>query len=581
MALCTRCGRETEGAAEFCSGCASYPGADGIGQSRAVPAATAAGDYLRPFAADNPASAPLPGDTRDVDRAARRDALTAPAQSPEWPFPSPSGHLPDFPPLSRTPAEPRDSYGPGSDPQAPAVPAGDLGPDIYRPDTYRPAAYGQDAYRPDANRPAAYGQDAYRPDIDRPAPRGPFTPAVADYSGGEPSSPAPASYSPGGPDRPDAYPRASGLPPAGYPAGDSYPANGGSSGPPGPTGRLQWAAIPGQRDGPPVASGEGDYDSGLDQAFYAGQATPGQTYQATPGQTYQATPGQTYQAAPAQAPAAPAAPVPAPDQAGMMSPPAWPAQDQLPGARPAPDAVASLSSPETGILREPGWREPTWRGAGPDAPAAAAPGLSQRPPRLTAPGTRTQAKGQRNGRWISIAAAAVVLVICAATAAVLLSHHKAAPKGSPRAASTRSPKPATGPVVTGLITVQPAAAGVSSAPSVVSFLNSYFTAINHHDFAAYRRLFSTSLRGGLSADAFASGYGTSTDSLVTLHTISPVGTSELDAAVTFTSRQQPADSPTHTSCTAWVISLYLIRQGQDYVIVSPPAGYQASFSDCS
>jgi hypothetical protein len=135
--------------------------------------------------------------------------------------------------------------------------------------------------------------------------------------------------------------------------------------------------------------------------------------------------------------------------------------------------------------------------------------------------------------------------------------------------------------VTGLITVQPAAASESSAPSVVSFLNNYFTAINHHDFAAYRRLFSASLRGGLSAAAFASGYGTSKDSLVTLHTISPLGTRELDAAVTFTSRQRPADSPTHSSCTGWVISLYLVRQGQDYVIVSPPAGYQASFSDCS
>jgi hypothetical protein len=168
-----------------------------------------------------------------------------------------------------------------------------------------------------------------------------------------------------------------------------------------------------------------------------------------------------------------------------------------------------------------------------------------------------------------------------ATAAVLLSRHQAAGQGSPRARTTHSPRVSATPVVNGLVTIEPSAAGESTAPAVVSFLAKYFTAINQHDFAAYRHLFSTSLRGGLSSVAFRRGYGTSQDSLVTLHSVSSAGAADLDAAVTFTSRQRPADSPTHSACTAWVISLYLIKERGNYVLVSPPAGYQASFSDCS
>jgi hypothetical protein len=269
----------------------------------------------------------------------------------------------------------------------------------------------------------------------------------------------------------------------------------------------------------------------------------------------------------------PDAPAPAANQAATAVP-AWTAQGQVPARLPL-DIAPGPDPSDTGILQQPGWRAGRSRvrpGAEPDAAAGFTRSGSQHPPRP---------RGQHNGRWVSIAAATVVLVICVVTAAVLLSRHQPAGQGSPRATITHRPRATATPVVNGLVTIEPSAAGQSSAPAVVSFLAKYFTAINHHDFAAYRRLFSTSLRGGLSSAAFGRGYGTSRDSLVTLHSVSSAGTAELDAAVTFTSRQQPADSPTHSACTAWVISLYLTKEGRNYVLVSPPAGYQASFSDCS
>ena len=86
---------------------------------------------------------------------------------------------------------------------------------------------------------------------------------------------------------------------------------------------------------------------------------------------------------------------------------------------------------------------------------------------------------------------------------------------------------------------------------MVTFLNRYFDAINAHDFAAYRRLFTPSLRGGLSAPAFQSGYGTTRDSAVTLRGVRATAAGEIQALVTFTSHQQASQSPTHSACTDW------------------------------
>ena len=115
----------------------------------------------------------------------------------------------------------------------------------------------------------------------------------------------------------------------------------------------------------------------------------------------------------------------------------------------------------------------------------------------------------------------------------------------------------------------------------MSFLSRYFTAINSHDYDAYQRLFSVPGRDELSVANFNSGYATSRDSRAVLHSVSVVGPGQLAVLVTFTSHQQPAASPTHTSCTAWSISLYLIRREHRYLMQSPPGNYGAFASSCS
>jgi hypothetical protein len=115
----------------------------------------------------------------------------------------------------------------------------------------------------------------------------------------------------------------------------------------------------------------------------------------------------------------------------------------------------------------------------------------------------------------------------------------------------------------------------------MSFLVSYFTAINTHDFTAYQQLFDPQLRAAESATAFDAGYGTTTDSAIALTSIGVIGAGELVAEVTFVSHQLPAASPTNSACTAWTVSLYLLQQGGRYELQQPPAGYLASYNACS
>ena len=50
--------------------------------------------------------------------------------------------------------------------------------------------------------------------------------------------------------------------------------------------------------------------------------------------------------------------------------------------------------------------------------------------------------------------------------------------------------------------------------------------------------------------------------------------------MTFTSRQSPAASPNHATCTNWRIVLYLRRTGGVYLIGPPPPGYHATYHGC-
>jgi hypothetical protein len=195
-----------------------------------------------------------------------------------------------------------------------------------------------------------------------------------------------------------------------------------------------------------------------------------------------------------------------------------------------------------------------------------------------------------NGRWTAITAAAAVVVI-AAGAVTLVEHGRAparagggptggataSPSASPgRTGGTSRPAPRPRPV-----TVAAAAASAPHAAAIAAFLTRYFAAIDHHSFGAYRSLFTPSGRTGLTAAAFTAGYGTTSDSHAVLHRISTAADGQIRAVVTFTSHQRASDSPTHTSCTTWSISLFLAKTSGRYVIETPPHDYKPSFRACS
>jgi hypothetical protein len=130
------------------------------------------------------------------------------------------------------------------------------------------------------------------------------------------------------------------------------------------------------------------------------------------------------------------------------------------------------------------------------------------------------------------------------------------------------------------VAVAPSAAGNPAAPQVTALLNRYFTAINQRDYAAYASLYDQQLQQPQPESSFDAGYATTTDSAVTLTSISDTGSGGLAASVTFRSQQNPADSPDNSSCDQWSITLYLVPDGTRYLIGLPPSSYRASYQAC-
>jgi hypothetical protein len=129
-----------------------------------------------------------------------------------------------------------------------------------------------------------------------------------------------------------------------------------------------------------------------------------------------------------------------------------------------------------------------------------------------------------------------------------------------RAAPSRSGPPA-GP---GAVTVTPAAAVQPHVRPVVMLLDSYFSAINQHDFPAYSSLFIPAIRAAM--HDFGAGYQSTRDSRARLTGLAATGPEGLAATVTFVSHQTPADSPDHAACDRWHITLFLKSDGHGYHI---------------
>ena len=209
--------------------------------------------------------------------------------------------------------------------------------------------------------------------------------------------------------------------------------------------------------------------------------------------------------------------------------------------------------------------------------------------------------GRRNA--IVAALAALAVLAAAGGAAIWLAHRHHAGSGAPAAqpapnqshaaSGHSSPLPTQTPTATptlttaptpassaGLVTAAPGVAQAAAAPQVEAFLNRYFSAINNHDYQRYRTLLDHRLRRHESVAGFNAGYRSTTDSHATITSITDSAPGRLAVGVTFTSRQRPADSPSHTACTDWNITLFLRQHGGSYVIGRAPADYHAAYQAC-
>jgi hypothetical protein len=142
--------------------------------------------------------------------------------------------------------------------------------------------------------------------------------------------------------------------------------------------------------------------------------------------------------------------------------------------------------------------------------------------------------------------------------------------GPARAAPSVSPG---APAASAAVTVAPAAAGQPHLHGAVTLLDRYFSAINSHDFQAYRSLFIPAMRAGL--HNFGVSYHSTHDSRARLTGLAATGPLGLAATVTFVSHQNPAASPDHAACNRWHITLFIKRDGHGYRIRRHRPGFPA------
>jgi hypothetical protein len=147
------------------------------------------------------------------------------------------------------------------------------------------------------------------------------------------------------------------------------------------------------------------------------------------------------------------------------------------------------------------------------------------------------------------------------------------------ASARASASPSGTPAGHDAVTVTPAAATEPHVDPVLMVLDSYFSAINQHDFPAYSSLFVPAIRATM--HNFGAGYQSTRDSRARLTGLAATGPEGLAAMVTFVSHQNAADSPDHAACDRWHITLFLKSDGHDYHIRRHRPGYPAdTFHAC-
>ena len=327
-------------------------------------------------------------------------------------------------------------------------------------------------------------------------------------------------------------------------------------------------------------------------------------------------------------PAGPPAPPPGPPTV-VTQPGSWPAAQAHPsdtaepptvvtpaGSRPlAPTPANSPPEPPTVVTAPRSWppaqtpangrpeRPPVYVPPPTSWPPAPAPSEDHPPAGPPPPEPPYPPRSGRSAAWIGFTVVAVVLLAGggfagwrffgqhttqhpgpATAPSSAVNQVESGSPGSPVASTPTPPAttPATSPAPSGpagsfAVAVAPAAAQQPGEPQVVSFLQSYFTAINDHDYRQYAPLVTASQRP--TPQEFQNGFGSSTDSHARLTGLVPTATG-VAATVKFTSHQSPSASPTGTSCNSWRITLFLQPHGAGYRIGPAAPGYHAHFRAC-
>jgi hypothetical protein len=197
---------------------------------------------------------------------------------------------------------------------------------------------------------------------------------------------------------------------------------------------------------------------------------------------------------------------------------------------------------------------------------------------------------QENGRRGLFAVIAVVLVLAAgggayALASSLGKHPAAQPTPSATgqagtASGQAGPASATASPAASLVSIGPGVASSAAEPAVETLLSRYFDGIDKHDYPEYAATLTPAEQAKQTQSEFDSGYATTTDSGMTLTSLTGDGSGSPVATVTFTSRQSPAKSVDGSACNDWTLSLYLVPQGSGYLIGPAPSSYKPSYSDC-
>jgi hypothetical protein len=285
---------------------------------------------------------------------------------------------------------------------------------------------------------------------------------------------------------------------------------------------------------------------------------------------------------------------------------------------PSPDAQAAPRTEPGGQRQaaEP-WQsaDTVYAGSGQRAPAyppspQPAPGY---PPPRPPYGTQPPPSGGRRssgGRKVAFILVVVLVMLAAGGGAYALvsrssKHNTAQPPASPTAASSATPTAAssasastspsagTSPSVSasvsasastsptsGLVSVGSGVASNATESAVETTLNLNFEGINAHNYTEYQNARTTPEQATESQSAFTSGYGSTSDSGITLTSLTSAANGGEEATVTFTSHQAAGTGVDGRSCNNWTLIYYMVPEGSSYLIGPPPSGYQPTHSDC-